>query len=311
MKSIWISGAAGFVGSNLVKALSNKGYVPKCFDDLSLGKLSNLEGNYTFEKGTILDFEAVKKSMAGCDTVIHLAALPRINPSILEPLPAHAVNLTGTLNVLEAARQNNVEQFIYAGSSSIFGKESVMPLKEDSPKRPNSPYAYQKLASEGYLHLYNRLYGLNSTILRFFNAFGSKMPQTGSYAIVAGIFMYQKAYGLPLTIKGTGEQKRDFTWVGDICQGIITAAEKRVVGTYHLGSGTQVSINQLAEAIDPGGKREHLEASKGDYPETLADITKAKEALGFKPTVQVLDWIKENLPTNMTLPKNTEVVYST
>ena len=310
MKRIFCTGGAGFIGSNLVKALSDKGFSVTVFDDLSLGKLSNLEGNYTFHKGSILDFGLLKEKMTGHDTVVHLAALPRINPSILEPIPAHDVNLTGTLHVLEAARQNGVEQVIYAGSSSIFGKEATVPMKEDDPKKPQSPYAYQKLASEGYCHLYSRLYGLNSAILRFFNVFGDKMPTTGSYAVVAGIFREQKAQGLPLTIKGDGNQKRDFTWVGDICQGIISAIEKRSVGVYHLGTGTQVSINELAEAIDPGGKREYMEASKGDYPETMADITRAREVLGYEPTVNVLQWLKENEPQSDTLPDNVKVVLS-
>lgn len=293
MKRVFITGIAGFVGSNLCKALSDKGYSVKGFDDLSLGKLSNLEGtNHEFEKGTILDFDHLKKSMDGCDTVVHLAALPRIQPSIDDPLPAHAVNLTGTLNVLEAARQNKVEQVIYAGSSSVFGKGAKMPMREDDPKNPGSPYAYQKLMSEGYCHLYTALYGLKTTVTRFFNVFGDNMPETGSYAVVAGIFLAQKRAGKPLTIKGDGSQLRDFTYAGDVAQGIILAAEKRATGTFHLGSNTQVSVNQLAETIDPGGKREYLPACLGDYPETLAEISKSSTVLGYRPTVNILDWLK-------------------
>lgn len=311
MNRVFVTGGAGFIGSNLVKQFSDKGYDVTVFDDLSLGKISNLEGNYTFIKGSILNYKLLAEKMKSHDTVVHLAALPRIHPSILNPLPAHDVNLTGTLNVLEAARWNRVEQVIYAGSSSIFGKTATMPMRENGPKNPGSPYAYQKLMSEGYCHLYNQLYGLKSTILRFFNVFGEKMPVAGAYAVVAGIFLDLKAHGLPLTIKGDGTQVRDFTYVGDICRGIISAGEKRALGTFHLGSGTQVSINQLAESVDPGGIRHFVEASKGDYPATLADITKAKEFLGYQPTVGVLDWIQGQQSTTSTLPKDTKVVLST
>lgn len=312
MLKVFVTGGAGFVGSNLVKALSDKGYVPKVFDDLSLGKMSNLEGDYIFQKGSITDFPTLKEAMEGYDVVVHLAALPRINPSIENPLQAHEANLTGTLNVLEAARLNGVKHVIYAGSSSIFGKTARMPMREDDPKNPGSPYAYQKLMSEGYCHLYGSLYGLKTTILRFFNVFGEKQPTTGSYAVVAGIFMDQKEHGLPLTIKGDGTQLRDFTYVGDICQGIISAIEGEALGTYHLGSGTQTSINELAECVDPGGTREFLTASKGDYPETLADITLAKRRLGYNVTTHIIDWVKEQKKNNpsSTLPKGAEVVYS-
>lgn len=233
--------------------------------------------------------------MIGHDVVVHLAALPRIQPSIENPRLSHNVNLTGTLNVLEAARQVGVKHLIYGGSSSIFGKGASIPMREDDMKNPGSPYAFQKLVSEGYLELYRKLYGLMSTTLRFFNVFGKNIPETGPYALALGIFINQKEHNQPLTIKGTGLQRRDFTWVGDICNGIILAGQRRATGTFHLGSGTQVSINDLADAVDPSGKRIFLEASQGDYPETLADISKAQQQLSYQPTTFVFDWLKENL----------------
>lgn len=296
MQRVLVTGGAGFIGSHLVEALIQSGRDVTIIDNLSTGNVENLANDVArkakFVEEDIRNYAALNTVMKGIDTVYHLAALPRIGPSIQDPITAHDVNLTGTLNVLEAARQNGVNHVLFSGSSSIFGPGASIPMKEDSPINPTSPYAYQKSAGEGYLALYRKIYGLKTSVLRLFNVFGPRMPQTGSYAIVVGIFMAQKKAGKPFTIKGDGTQRRDFTFVHDIVKGFLAAGKKGADGTFHLGTGVNHSVNELADIIDPGGKREFLPFPIGDYPLTLADISKAKRELGYEPSMDILDWLR-------------------
>lgn len=298
MKRVFCTGGAGFIGSHLVEELFSKGHEVVVFDNLSTGKLDNLSNvsDCEFVHGDIRDFEAVKRAMTGCDTVFHMAALPRITPSFSNPLEGFSVNVTGTVNVLEAARQLGVKYVLYPGSSSLFADTTVFPTPPDSPKMPSkSPYSSQKLLAEYLCRHYHRLYGLNIATMRLFNVFGDRMPSSGSYAIVAGIFLNQRAKGIPLTIKGDGTQRRDFTYVKDIVRSMVFGAERRITGVFHLGSGKNYSVNELAYKIDPKGQREYLPLGVGDYPVTLADNSKARNELEFEPTVDIMKWLDKQL----------------
>lgn len=292
---VFVTGGAGFIGSHLVPALLKAGHRVTVYDNLCNGKAENLPPepmSFLFFQEDIRDIENLRKRMKGAEVVYHLAALPRITPSLENPVEAHDVNLTGTLNVLQVARENRAH-VVFAGSSSIFGKGAVVPMRENDPKNPNSPYAMQKLMAESYIQMYRSLWNLKATVLRFFNVFGERQPETGAYAVVAGIFMGQKQRGEQLTIKGDGSQRRDFTYVGDVVKALLAVGERGIEGTYHIGTGKNVSVQELADAIDPGGQRKQIEMSVGDYPVTLADITKARDTFDYEPNVNILDWLKQ------------------
>jgi len=298
MRKVLVTGGAGFVGSHLVEELIGRGYEVVVFDNLSTGSLKNLEfvSECDFIHGDIRNFETVKSAMIGCDTVLHMAALPRITPSFENPLEGFSVNVTGTANVLEAAKQLGIKYVLYPGSSSLFADTTIFPTPPDAPKMPSkSPYSFQKLLAEYLCRHYHRMYGLNIATMRLFNVFGDRMPSSGSYAIVAGIFLNQKKEGKPLTIKGDGTQRRDFTYVKDIVKSMVYGAERRITGTFHLGTGKNHSVNEIAYKIDPHGQREYLPLGTGDYPVTLADNIKARNELDFYPTVDIMKWLDKQL----------------
>lgn len=295
MGKIVIVGGAGFIGSNLAEALVERGGDVHVIDDLSGGKREYVPIEATLHEIDIRNYEEVVPVVTGADVVFHLAALPRVQFSIEHPREANEVNVTGTLNILTAAKESGVRRVIYSASSSAYGNQEKMPLIEDMPANPLSPYGLQKYIGEQYCALFSEIYGLETVSLRYFNVYGKNQDPEGPYALVIGKFLKQKAEGKPLTITGDGEQTRDFTSVRDVVRANILASESEKVGkgeAINIGAGKNYSINRLAQLI--GGSVEYVEA-RLEPKHTLADITKAKELLGWEPEVTLEEGIRELL----------------
>ena len=292
MKAI-VTGGAGFIGSHLVDALIERGDEVIVIDNLVAGKKENINSKADFHKLDIRDLEKIKPSFKGIDYVFHLAARPRILFSVKYPYEAHTNNALGTLTVLLASRDAEVKKLIYASSCSIYGDQEKLPFREDMATTPKSPYALQKLIGEEYCRLFYELYGLPTVSLRYFNVYGPRMPFEGAYALVIGIFLKQKAAGEPLTIKGDGEQTRDFTHVNDIVRANILAAESNNVSKgeiINIGAGNNYSVNKIAELI--GGETTTLPPQKGDMRHALADNALARKLLGWQSEIDIEEGIE-------------------
>jgi len=278
---VLVTGGAGFIGSNLVDELVKTHHVT-VVDNLSTGKRENINPKAEFLYGDISDRRFVAP-LPVRDVVFHTAALARIQPSIKDPIPPHDANVNGTLNMLEYCRRGS--KMIFSGSSSVF-KGDKLPTDEHSTISPKNPYALQKWICEQYIHLYHRLYGLDCAILRYFNVYGERQLTEGSYATVLGIFLKAKSEGEPMQITGDGEQRRDFTYVGDVVAANIAAITWR--GTFNIGRGKNYSVNEIADII--GGEKRYIPARPGEVRQTLCDNSKAKK-YGWKPTTEVDQWL--------------------
>lgn len=287
MAKCLVTGGAGFIGSHVVDTLIEAGHSVTILDDLSTGKRENLNPKAHFIYGDIRDDEFD----GDFKYVFHLAALARIQPSIDDPVTSHDVNLTGTLNILEYCRRHKAK-IIFSSSSSIYASRKL-PTKEEDKKFPKNPYALQKLEAEQYIKLYALLYGLEYTILRYFNVYGERQILEGAYAAVVGIFMDQRAAGKPLTITNDGKQSRDFTYVKDVAMANLMAMGW--TGIYNIGTGKSYRIDEIAYAVKVATDYpvEYIGKRKGEAKETQADNSKAL-AKGWKPTKDIKDWINEN-----------------
>ena len=295
MKKAIVVGGAGFIGSHIVDALLLKGYEVHIIDNMSGGKQERINPQARFHQKDIRNLEDIKPIIAGADYVFHLAALPRVQYSIEFPQETHDVNITGTLNVMIAAQLGNVKKLVYSASSSAYGDQPVMPLKEDMLPSPKSPYGLHKHVGELYAKVWSEVYGLPTVSLRYFNVYGPRFDAEGAYALVIGKFLKQKKEGKPITITGDGKQTRDFTHVRDVVNANILAAESDTVGkgeVINIGAGKNASINRIAELI--GGTIEYVPARLEPH-DTLADNSKAKQLLGWTPHVTLEDGIAELL----------------
>lgn len=293
MKKCLVTGGAGFIGSNLVDALIERGDEVVIIDNLSTGKKDNINPKAQFHQLDIRDLSAIKGLFSGVDYVFHLAAYARVQPSIEDPVTANDINLNGTLNVLVAARDAKVKRVVYSASSSAYGDQTKMPLTEDMPAHPLSPYGLQKYVGELYCRLFWDVYGLQTISLRYFNIYGKRQLLEGAYCLVMGIFVRQRQEGKAMTITNDGEQRRDFTSVIDAVQANIKAAESPKVGkgqVINIGRGQNYSVNELADMI--GGPKEYI-GERLEPRETLADTSLAKELLDWEPTVNLPDWLEE------------------
>ncbi|TAK58391.1 NAD-dependent epimerase/dehydratase family protein [Patescibacteria group bacterium] len=293
IKKAIVTGGAGFVGSHVVDALIKEGFAVSVIDDLSGGKRENVHQDATLHVVDVRDSKAIAPIIAGSEFVFHLAALPRVQYSIEYPEETNSVNVGGTLAVLKAAKDAGVKRVVYAASSSAYGNQEILPLSEDAPPQPLSPYALQKYVGELYCRVFSDVYGLPTVSTRFFNVYGPRLDPEGAYALVIGKFLKQKKEGIPLTITGDGEQTRDFTHVRDIVRGMILAAKSEKVGKgeiINLGRGQETSVNAIAELI--GGAVTHIDP-RLEPRHTRADIRRAKELLNWEPEVSLDEGVAE------------------
>jgi nucleoside-diphosphate-sugar epimerase len=291
MKKILVTGGAGFIGSHLCEGLLARGYQVRVLDSLVYGKREWIPGPCEFIEGDIRDMNACTKAATGMEGVLHCAAMSRSGPSQEQIDVCTGSNITGTQNMLLAARDAGVKRFIYSGSSTYYGNRPPPHREEDTPDILNI-YGLTKRVGEQYTLLFDQDFDLPALVLRYFNVYGPRQPETGAYALVLGIFLRHAADGKVLEIHGDGSQRRDFVHVRDVVAANIAALESNVRGAvFNVGSGTSLSVKKLADMISPN--QIHTEGRKGDSAATLADISKIKAALGWTPQVSFAEGLKE------------------
>jgi UDP-glucose 4-epimerase len=298
MKSL-VTGGAGFIGSNLVDRLLEIGHEVIVIDN----EYSDAHDQFYWNdraknyKYDICDYENTRPLYDGVDYVFHLAAEARIQPAIENPIQAVYINSVGTCTVLQCAREARVKKVMYSSTSSAYGRNDPPNIENQSDDCLN-PYSVSKVSGEKLCKMYTELYGLPTIAFRYFNVYGERQPLRGQYAPVIGIFLRQYAAGEPLTIVGDGNQRRDFTYVGDICQANILAATKEVDSdaygqVYNVGTGTNYSINQISRMITDN--KINVAPRAGETRLSLANNQKIRKTFGWQPTVKLEDWIKENV----------------
>ncbi len=294
-----VTGAAGFIGSHAVDALLERGYEVRAIDDLSHGRRENLKHQESNPKLhlEILDIRKLTpshRSFQGANIVLHFGGIGDIVPSIDKPLEYMSVNVMGTVHVLEAARHAGVKKFVYAASSSCYGKDAPAPTDENAPICPEYPYALSKFMGEEAVRHWQKVYGLPTLSIRIFNAYGPRSRTTGAYGAVFKVFLAQKLAGKPYTVVGDGTQARDFVYVTDIAQAFVLAAESAHENTiYNLGAGNPQTVNRLVELL--GGSVVHLPKRPGEPDRTWANISKIKKELGWEPKVSFEKGVSEML----------------
>jgi len=300
-----VTGGAGFIGSNLVRALNRRGHAVRVLDNLSTGRRNNLPASASaveLVEGDLRDLAAVQSAVQGVRCVFHIAALPSVIRSVEDPRTTHDVNVTGTLNLLLESRAAGVERFVFSSSSSVYGETLVLPKQETMLPQPLSPYALSKLAGEHYSRIFHELYGLTTFALRYFNVFGPRQDPASPYAAVIPLFIAALRENRSPTIFGDGEQTRDFTFVEDIVRANLDclAAPPEAAGqVYNVARGDRVSINQLAELLrtmmGKEAKPQYTEARPGDIRHSQADGSLAAEKLGWRPAVSFEEGLKRTV----------------
>jgi len=303
-----VTGGAGFIGSTIAKSLLNRGDHVTVIDDLSSGYASNLEQlpGVDFIEASVLNDTAVRKAVAGSDTVFHLAASVGNKRSIDDPISDAKTNLLGTINVLEASRSAGVRKIVVSSSAGIFGELKELPINESHPLEPDSPYGVSKLAAEKVCLAYSRLYDLEAIALRYFNVYGPNQ-RFDAYGNVIPIFVFKLLNNEPITIFGDGEQTRDFVSVHDVVQANLAASKSEgVSGAFNIASGTRITINDLVSMLDEripmNCEIRTGEPRPGDVRDSLGDIWKARELIGFDPQVSLdaglteyVDWAQQEI----------------
>jgi nucleoside-diphosphate-sugar epimerase len=293
MKAL-VTGGAGFIGSHLVLRLAREGHEVRVLDNFSTGargNLAELADSIELIEGDIQSYERVHNAVQGCEVVFHQAALPSVPRSIQDPLTSHAVNVVGTLNILLASRDSGVRRVVFASSSSIYGKNRTLPKREDGVPIPIAPYAVAKLAGEGFCRSFSEVYGLETVSLRYFNVFGPRQDPLSQYAAVIPRFITALLDGEAPVVYGDGEQSRDFTYIDNVVDANLLAAEAEDVSgrTFNIACGDRISLNHLLEQlraiVDTDIEASYLEPRPGDVRHSLADISAARDQLGYEPAV--------------------------
>jgi len=300
-RRVLVTGGAGFIGSNLVRALLEGGDEVRVLDNFATGNRANLAGlenEVEVFEGELRSYERVHNAVRGVELVFHQGALPSVPRSVQDPLTTSAVTIEGTLNVLLAARDENVRRVVYASSSSVYGNSGTLPRTESQQPDPISPYAVAKLAAESYCVSFHRVYGLEAVALRYFNVFGPRQDPKSQYAAVVPRFLAMIDAGEPVPIHGDGTQSRDFTYVANVVAANLLAGEADGAdGTVlNVATGRQASVNELADAIGAVlGKpveKNYLPVRTGDVRDSWADVSEARRVLGYEPTIGLEDGIE-------------------
>ena len=284
-----VTGASGFIGSHLVDALLADGHEVLGIDDLSTGRLKNLDAacsraGFRFLEKNICTVSKTDLPFAGCDWFFHLAGRADLVPSIVNPEDYFQVNVEGTFRALQLARELGVKRFLYAASSTCYGIPDVYPTPETAPCKPEHPYALTKLMGEEMVMHWHRVYQLPTLSLRLFNVYGPRSRTTGAYGAVFGVFLRQKLAGVPFTVVGDGTQTRDFTFVSDVASAFLAAAKSSVQGEiFNVGSGHSYAVNRLVELL--GGDKEFIPRRPGEPDCTFADTQKISSRIGWNPTI--------------------------
>jgi nucleoside-diphosphate-sugar epimerase len=303
MARVVVTGGGGFIGSNLVRALLERGDEVRVLDNFSTGNRANLDAlDVEIVEGELRSYERVHNAVRKTEVVYHLGALGSVPRSVQDPLTSSAVNVEGTLNVLLAARDEGVRRVVFSSSTSVYGSSRKLPTTEDTPPDPISPYGVAKLAAERYCISFSRVYeSFESVVLRYFNVFGPRQSPLSQYAAVVPLFVTAIDAGRPVQIHGDGEQSRDFTYVGNIIDASIRAGE--TVGAsgeiFNIAAGSPASVNQLADTIgsilgQPVAK-EHLPPRAGDIRDSWADLSKAERILGYRPAIGLEEGLRRTV----------------
>ncbi|KKU12737.1 MAG: UDP-glucose 4-epimerase [Parcubacteria group bacterium GW2011_GWC2_45_7] len=290
-----VTGGAGFIGSHIVEALLARGDGVRILDDFSSGKQANVPAGVEVINSSITDPVAIAPAFMGIQGVFHTAALPRVQLSIDKPRETNEVNITGTLNILLAARDAGVKRVVYSASSSAYGDQPTLPLHEEMKLNPKSPYGLQKYVGEEYCKMASLFWGVETVSLRYFNVYGPRLTFEGAYVTVIAVFLKQRAEGVPLTITGDGTQTRDFTYIDDVVAANLLAMDSAKVGqgeVMNIGAGSNHSVNEVAALV--GGLTTHIEPRVEPH-DTLADVRRARELLGWVPQVKFEEGLKRTM----------------
>jgi nucleoside-diphosphate-sugar epimerase len=300
-RRVLVTGGAGFIGSNLIRRLLEHGDEVRVLDNFSTGgrpNLAEIADEIEVVEGELRSYERVHNATRGVELVFHQGALPSVPRSVQDPLTTGAVNVEGTLNVLLAARDEDVRRVVFASSSSVYGNSGTLPRTETQFPDPISPYAVSKLAAERYCVSFSRVYELETVVLRYFNVFGPRQDPTSQYAAVVPRFISAIDAGEPVPVYGDGEQSRDFTYVDNVVEANVRAAEAKGVSgsVLNVATGRQLTVNELADSIgEVLGKpveREYMQPRAGDVRDSWADVGEAQRLLGWEPHVALEDGLR-------------------
>jgi nucleoside-diphosphate-sugar epimerase len=303
MANYLVTGGAGFIGSHLTEELVRRGHRVRVVDSLITGKRRNLEhiAGVEFMEGDLAEPGVAERAVQGIEYVLHQAAIPSVPRSVKDPVTSNRANITSTVNVLVGARDAGVKRLVYAGSSSAYGNTATLPKREDMPTSPLSPYALQKLVGEQYCQMFTQLYGFETVTTRYFNVFGPRQDPGSPYSGVISLFSTALLEGRQPTIYGDGEQTRDFTYIANVVDGVLRCcdAPKAAGEMMNLATGGRISLNQLLQTMNDllGTSLQPIykETRAGDVKDSQADITKARELLGYAPIVSLEEGLRRTL----------------